>query len=118
MDPPNPPAPPQQEITSLEHFLQIQAAEEAAAEAAPAAKGNTTADDFPINPAEQRALVDQFIAAMLKTVDIVDNYRNDPTENPDVKYVLGLPREKMVRKGWEFMVSSPATMCYTSHRLY
>ncbi|KAK3484869.1 uncharacterized protein B0T23DRAFT_408834 [Neurospora hispaniola] len=76
MDPSNPATPAQQAITSLEHFRQIQAAEEAAAEAAAAAKGNTTAADFPLDPAEQ---------------------------NSEVKFVLGLPREKIVRKGWEVM---------------
>ncbi|EGO58619.1 hypothetical protein NEUTE1DRAFT_98864 [Neurospora tetrasperma FGSC 2508] len=103
MDPSNPATPAQQAITSLEHFRQIQAAEEAAAEAAAAAKGNTTAADFPLDPAEQCALIDQFVAALLNTDGIVDNYRHDPTENSEVKFVLGLPREKIVRKGWEVM---------------
>ncbi|KAK1779784.1 hypothetical protein QBC45DRAFT_392070 [Copromyces sp. CBS 386.78] len=102
MDPPNPSAP-GPEFTSLEHFLQVQAAEEAAAKAAVAANDNTTADDFPTDPAEQRALNEQFVTAVLNIVDIVDNYRVDPMENSDVKFIHSLPREKLVRKGWEVM---------------
>ncbi|KAK3947396.1 hypothetical protein QBC32DRAFT_318883 [Pseudoneurospora amorphoporcata] len=84
MDPPNPSAP-EPEFTTLEHFLQVQAAEEAAAEAAVAANDNTSADDFPTDPAEQRALNEQFVKAVLYIIDIVDNYRVDPMENSDVQ---------------------------------
>ncbi|KAH7625408.1 hypothetical protein B0T09DRAFT_315449 [Sordaria sp. MPI-SDFR-AT-0083] len=106
MDPPNLSKSPQQlseEPTSLHQFLEILAAEEAAAEAAVAANGDTTADDFPTNPAEQRALVERLIEAMLNTVDIVDNYCNNSMENSEVKFIHSLPRAKLVRKAWEVM---------------
>ncbi|CCC14205.1 unnamed protein product [Sordaria macrospora k-hell] len=117
MDPPNLSKSPQQlseEPTSLHQFLEILAAEEAAAEAAVAANGDTTADDFPTNPAEQRALVERLIKAMLNTVDIVDNYCNNSMENSEVKFIHSLPRAKLVRKAWEVMVSNQATMNHTA----
>lgn len=117
MDPPNLSKSPQQlseEPTSLHQFLEILAAEEAAADAAVAANGDTTADDFPTNPAEQRALVERLIEAMLNTVDIADNYCNNSMENSEVKFIHSLPRAKLVRKAWEVMVSNQATMNHTA----
>ncbi|KAK3399673.1 hypothetical protein B0T20DRAFT_477512 [Sordaria brevicollis] len=69
MDSPTPPAPCPQEITSLDHFLQVHTVKEAAAAAAAAASGNTTANNFPADPAVQQSMIQDFHAAVINTDD-------------------------------------------------
>ncbi|KAK3338788.1 hypothetical protein B0H65DRAFT_579582, partial [Neurospora tetraspora] len=96
MDPPIAPPPRQRYITSQAHFYQRKAEKEAAAFNA-MVPGNFA--DFPTRATDQCFLVDQMMAAMKDTTDILDN----PDNNAHINCIRAKSDDDLEEKAWEAM---------------